>query len=424
MNAAKKINPQKNEKTAAKPLEFNRRILIVEDENEIAASYQRILDPKDDNVVPMRRSSRSSGKTSIPRRKIPPFEVTVAQNPEEALSLVKKSVTEGKPFAMGFFDVRLGHSIDGIELVRQIHLIDPEIYAVFVTAYHDRSAQSIQEVLGEDKADRWDYLTKPFTEDEILQKSRNAVSMWNLRLERKLKDEELAESHRRLLQSDRLASVAAVARGIGHEFGNILVQIMGRAELSLDGDEKELRSALETILTASQTASHILSRFKNLAKPSETTIEMKQILLHEPIEEAMLLLEHELSTSGIQIELQAPEQVQVEASHPSLVQVFVNLFINAIHAMENGGRISVTLRKEPDAAEIRVRDTGPGIPEELLAKVMEPFFTTKEEEGTGLGLAISREIIEVDHGGEMRAENDPAGGACFVIRLPLNGGAE
>src|SRR5690606_24690754 len=109
------------------------------------------------------------------------FEVTVCSSPQEALKALREASLRGETFAMGFFDVRLGDEMDGIQLVHEIHKIDSDIFSVFVTAYNDRTLDSINQLLGPDRMDRWDYMNKPFQSSEIMQKARNFVSLWNLR---------------------------------------------------------------------------------------------------------------------------------------------------------------------------------------------------------------------------------------------------
>jgi signal transduction histidine kinase len=102
----------------------------------------------------------------------------------------------------------------------------------------------------------------------------------------------------------------------------------------------------------------------------------------------------------------------------SLIQVFANLFINSIHALPQGGDIELSLKEKDSVAHISIRDTGPGVPENLLEKVQEPLFTTKGAEGSGLGLAICKEIIEIDHQGEFKISNHPEGGLQIDILIP------
>ncbi|MGZ5280130.1 MAG: response regulator, partial [Pseudobdellovibrionaceae bacterium] len=184
-DAVKNIKPELKATLKQAP-EANRRILIVDDEVSIAEGIKTLLAPSGENVIPFRRSSRSGGASGAAPVAAPTepaiaaYEITVVNNPHAALQAVKQSLADGRPFAMGFFDVLLGADIDGIELVKQVQNLDPQIHAVFVTAYQDRSVDSINEFLGGDKSDRWDYINKPFTDGEIIQKARNVTTLWNL----------------------------------------------------------------------------------------------------------------------------------------------------------------------------------------------------------------------------------------------------
>lgn len=428
--AAKKLNvvdlPQ-----AKKDYEYNWRVLIVEDEPAIAEGIKSIIAPAPAAVVPINRSSRSAppnkpAGTPVDNHK-DQFEVVWAKNPTEALHHIKQSILSGKPFAMGFFDVLLGSEIDGIELVRQIHLMDPKIHAVFVTAYHDRTVDSINQILGPNKSDRWDYMNKPFTDGAILQKARNAVAMWNLKEQKKLQDEQLSEASQLLRQNERNSTVAAVGRSVAHEFGNLLMHIVGHAEIALmKGDLAQMRSALTTILKAGETASSVLSKFKKMNNV-EVSPELVKIKLNASIDEAIDLMAHDFSKRNIKVTKIKYHQIEVEANHHSLVQVFINLFTNAAYVMSPSGQIDISVAKcanpegdKPDSwVEIKVRDHGPGIPQDVLPYVMNPFYTTKGNKGTGLGLPICKEIIEAEHLGEFSLSNHPAKGVEVTIKIPI-----
>lgn len=430
--AAKKLQPNHNNSVSQRPQPvYNWRVLIVEDEPAIAEGIQAILAPKT-NVIPIARSSRQrSAEPSVQPNSRPvanakdQFEVVWAKNPTEALVHIKDATNKGKPFAMGFFDVMLGADIDGIELVRQIHLIDPEMYAVFVTAYQDRTVDSIGQILGPDKSDRWDYINKPFTEGSILQKARNSVSMWNLRSQKRLQDDQLAEAANLLLQGERSNTVAAVGRSIAHEFGNLLMHIIGHAEIALiKGDTSTMLKSLNTILKAGDTASSIIKKFKKIHLPHQSP-EFALIEINQTINDAVDLMGHEFKKKSIKITRPIFQRCEIEADHHSLMQVFVNLFINSTHAMSLSGQIDASVSRiaDPDnegkfLVEIRIRDYGPGIPESILPMVMNPFFTTKGQQGTGLGLAICKEIIESEHQGEFLLANHPSKGLEVIIRLP------
>ncbi len=403
---------------------WSRRILVVDDELSIAQAYKDILCPPQRQVVPLRSSRGGPSPKAEPReagQAVERFEVDQAHSYEQALFLFKQALQQGRPYAMGFFDVKLGPGKDGIDLVKELQSMDPDIYAVFVTAYNDRSVDSIGQYLGEDQVSRWDYMNKPFNPGEIVQKARNFVTLWNLQKERSHREVELSEVRRKLMDSEKLSSVAAVARGVTHEFGNILMQIMGKAELNRNKEPEKMAQALERILEASQKAAHILDQFKDL---SGSAAEMHQPKIwlepHQVMIEAMDLMEHSLRTHNVKVTWVKQDKVKIMSHPTSLLQVMINLTINAIHAMEGAsGQLDLSLREiSEDWVEIRVRDYGPGVPEHLSEDVLQPFFTTKGAQGTGLGLAICREIVEIEHGGQLTLANHRVKGLEVVIRLP------
>jgi signal transduction histidine kinase len=424
-NAAKKFNTQTENfstPTTQSLPEINRRILVVEDEPEIAKAYQQILTPeKIGNVLPLRKSSRTltAEEAALPQAQIPPYDLTIAHSASEAFHYIEEAIAKGKPFAMGFIDVLLGTGIDGIELVKNIQKIDPEMYFVFVTAYQDRSVDAINELLGPQVAERWDYLNKPFSEGEIIQKARSSVSHWNLKKEKEKRDEQLADLQKRIFDSERLVSVAAVSRGMGHEFGNILVQIIGRADLAKKKSEKEMREAFDHIIKAGEMASKVLDRFKNLSRASNSETAKNLIMLSQPLDDALLLMDHQLKVSKIKICRTKSDQALVVADASAITQVIVNLIINSIHAMKTGGQLDFSIARTPQWAELKMRDYGPGIPAEHLPHVTQPFFTTKGDEGTGLGLSICKEIVEIEHTGQFAIANHSVKGVEVTIRLPL-----
>lgn len=422
-DTARNLKPEVT--TSAKtPPAVNKRILIVDDEVSIAEGIRSLLAPvASGNVVPFRRSSRSapaSDSTAPAANQNVNYEITMVHTPSDALAAIKKSIADGQPFAMGFFDVLLGADIDGIELVKQIQSLDSQIYAVFVTAYHDRSVDSINEFLGADKSDRWDYINKPFTDGEIIQKARNITALWNLQRVKEWQDEQLADAQRSLLQNERANTVAAVGRSVAHEFGNLLMQIVGHAEIAVMKNEPtRMKEALDTILKASETATNVLDRFKKLAQGQTHQSEYKLVNIQQPLEEAIDLMGYQFRKCQIKVNREKFEQALLEANRHSLVQVFMNIFINATHVMPQGGVVDVSVTKMgTDKIEVKIRDHGPGIPQEILHKVTEALFTTKGAKGSGLGLAICKEIVEIEHHGEFLIENHPQGGVLATIRLP------
>jgi two-component system sensor histidine kinase HydH len=129
------------------------------------------------------------------------------------------------------------------------------------------------------------------------------------------------------------------------------------------------------------------------------------------------LVSHRAADLGVAVELDAQELPEVALSEDGLRQVVLNLVLNALDATPRGGRVRLVTRLRSDAAELRVEDEGPGVPDALRERVFEPFFSTRPDGAGGLGLAISRRIVE-EAGGEMAALSEEDGG-CFRVRLPI-----
>ena len=414
-NAAKLLKDQKNLIPSNSPVP-NRRILVVDDEPEIAEGIFRVLCPQDQKVVQLKssRQKKTQGKTSTNE-----FEVVVVNSPNEAIKEIEKSLDEDNPFAMGFFDVMLGADIDGIELVGKAFQLDPRLFAVFVTAYHDRSVDAIGNFLGEEFREKWDYINKPFTEGEILQKARNATSLWDLNRLKEWQAERLEEAHQLLLSSEKSNAVAAIGRSVAHEFGNLLTHIIGHAEIA-QGSENldDVKNSLNVILKAGQTAASVLKNFRDLNSNEKQSVEYQYVSLPSVFDEALELLEFRFRRHNIKIIKENFNEVSAEINKNSIVQVFANIFINAIHALPDGGDIRISVVENNGYVDLSIRDSGQGIPKDHLEKVLEPLFTTKGSDGSGLGLAICKEIIVMEHGGDFEISNHPQGGAMVNIKLP------
>ena len=126
-----------------------------------------------------------------------------------------------------------------------------------------------------------------------------------------------------------------------------------------------------------------------------------------------------MDNQGVQILLDVPERIKLPLARSRMKLMFFNLITNALEAMPRGGEVRIGATRNRDHLLVAIEDTGPGIPQEIRDKLFEPFVTAGKENGLGLGLALSRQAV-LDHGGDMWIE--PAAGARFVIRVPLNGG--
>ena len=237
---------------------------------------------------------------------------------------------------------------------------------------------------------------------------------------------ETDQLRQQLLQAQKLSSVGALASSVAHEFNNILTTIMNYARMALraNGDEAARNQALEKILKGSQRAATIISSMLGFAR--NTSSKRADTDLVALVEELLILTEKDLSKHRIQVEKKYHGRPHACIVPAQIEQVLLNLIINARQAMQRGGRLTIEVRDNvrTQMAEVRIADTGIGIPTERMRLIFEPFFTTKEPDenghgGTGLGLSVCRQIIE-QHQGRIRVESAPGKGATFTIKLPMH----
>lgn len=170
-------------------------VLIVDDEQGILDTYAHYLAPenKDGIIQSARRApSRPDGAAMTPYR------LLLARTGEKAVELVDAEVGAGRDVQVGFFDMKMPGGIDGLETIRRVRAIAPHIYCVIVTAYQDRSLDDIARVFGMESFDHWDYLNKPFSANEIIQKARNATVSWQKRREDEARLRAMDEANRAL----------------------------------------------------------------------------------------------------------------------------------------------------------------------------------------------------------------------------------
>jgi len=232
--------------------------------------------------------------------------------------------------------------------------------------------------------------------------------------------EELARSRTRLAQAERVAAWREVARRLAHEIKNPLTPIAMSVETLRDAREKGrgdfgeifdegTRAIAEEVRRLKRIVDEF-SRFARLPAPERVPAAAEDLV-------GSLLALFPEPPAGVSIGREIePGLPPVLADRDQVLQVLLNLARNALEAMPRGGRLGVSARRAGDAVAFTVSDTGPGIPPDDLARVFEPYFTTKEG-GTGLGLAIAHRIAE-EHGGKLEAVSRPGQGAAFTLTLP------
>jgi signal transduction histidine kinase len=222
-----------------------------------------------------------------------------------------------------------------------------------------------------------------------------------------------------LRRAERLAELGTLASGMAHEIGTPMNVILGRAEYLLQRARDEgMKKGLATIITQVERITKVMNQLQAFAR--RRTPERRAVDFGEIVDDSLEMFQERIAHSHITVEkvIETP-MPSVLADRDQLVQVLINLVMNGIHAMPEGGRLRMSLTREDSHVLLGVSDTGHGMPEEIRSKVFEPFFTTKDfGKGTGLGLTVVKGIIE-EHGGTITVESVLNEGTTFWIRLPL-----
>lgn len=227
-----------------------------------------------------------------------------------------------------------------------------------------------------------------------------------------------------LMQADKLSSIGLLAAGVAHEVNTPLAVISSYTQMlakQVRGDER-VGPLLEKITQQTFRASEIVNSLLNFSRTS--TIEFKAISLNHVLQETLGLLEHQLRTANVRVDLALQQDIpEVLGNTGKLQQVFLNLFLNAKDAMAEGGVLRVETVSNGHV-EVIIGDTGSGIAAENLRRIYDPFFTTKsamvdgQRRGTGLGLSVSYGIIQ-EHAGKIQVESSPGHGTTFHLEFPV-----
>jgi two-component system, NtrC family, sensor kinase len=230
---------------------------------------------------------------------------------------------------------------------------------------------------------------------------------------------ERAQLEEQLLQREKLSSIGLLAAGVAHEVNTPLAGISSYAQMLLqqiDGSDPK-RRLLEKIHLQTVRASGIVNNLLNFSRTGDA--QFREIDLNQVLDDTLQLLEPQLRNARLEIVRNYGQDLAAAFGNASkLQQVFMNLILNARDAMPNGGRISIRTRLVENSLVVDFRDTGIGMAPEIIARIYDPFFTTKDVgQGTGLGLALSYGIVQ-EHGGRIFVESRLGEGAHFTIKLP------
>ena len=257
---------------------------------------------------------------------------------------------------------------------------------------------------------------------QMLQDTIQILQTTQEELQERMEAQRTAEN--RLVQAAKLAAVGEMAAGVAHELNNPLTTVAGFSELLLKDlpEESDQREDLEMVLREAKRARSVVRRLLDFARQSESL--RVRADLNEVIEDVAALTNHLLESSNINFEMILGKNLPwVLIDRDQIKQVILNLLHNALHAMPEGGELSLRTktrqRNKKKWLTMAVQDNGNGISADDLARIFEPFFTTKADDGgTGLGLAVSYGIV-TDHDGFIEVDSAPNEGACFTVWLPI-----
>jgi len=236
--------------------------------------------------------------------------------------------------------------------------------------------------------------------------------------------QELEHHQEQLVQSGKIAAIGTLTSGVAHELNNPINNIVLTAE-ALKEDfaqlgQEEALEMIQDILVQSGRASDIVKNLLDFSRSEQP--EFEEVSINGVIRETLKLVQNQVTLSGIEIKREMPPELpHILGNVKTLQQIFLNLFINAIQAMKNGGILSIRtlLSEDRHWLKVEVTDTGAGIAAEDLPHIFEPFFTTKEVgRGTGLGLSVSFSIAQ-KHGGHLEVKSQVGQGSTFTVFLPV-----
>jgi len=228
--------------------------------------------------------------------------------------------------------------------------------------------------------------------------------------------DELEIKNRELARENRLADLGRMASHIAHEVRNNLVPValylsLLRRRISDDRGSLDILDKVDSGVRALDTTVHDLLSFTAERDPRLSRVNLRKL-----VDDVLDALAPQLEAQGIEVTVDVPSGLAARADHDMLRRAVLNLALNALDAMPDGGELTITGVDGLYGCELEIADSGPGLSDEALRRACEPFFTTKNT-GTGLGLAIVQRMAEM-HGGQVSVCNCPEGGAAFTLRIP------
>ncbi|HEX8950339.1 MAG TPA: hybrid sensor histidine kinase/response regulator [Polyangia bacterium] len=313
--------------------------------------------------------------------------------------------------------------MDGLVFLGRVRAQHPDAVLMLLTGYADKESaiRAINEV------GIWQYVEKPWDLGDLILKIKQGLERRalvgelrekNRTLEARL--DELERAHDELVRAERLAAVGRVASGLAHEIGNQLA-LVGYAQMirehAVERGDREIAEFAEVIISAQRRLAALVDEIKDFARGAAAGYPREPGDVAAAVEEATGILRFDGDVKARRVNLELKRRPLGAIHRGKITQVVVNLVRNAAQASPPGGEVDVIVDEdERGGAVIRVLDRGTGMPEDVVARLGEPFFTTKER-GSGLGLGISRRVVD-EHGGRLEIRSTPGEGTEVVVTLP------
>jgi signal transduction histidine kinase len=450
------------------------KVLVVDDNRAIHADFAKILShaPVPPDLDELEKLALGAGPDK-PQGIAPEFSIDFAFQGAEALARVETAARTDQHYAVAFVDMRMPPGWDGLQTIEQLWSVDPGLQVVICSAYSD---YDWEEVLGRlRQPDKLLVIKKPFEAIEVLQCANALTAKWhrerelrkhlatleetiqtrtasleaiNEQLREQMRLRQAAEMELRLAQ--KLEAVGRLAAGIAHEINTPIqyitdsVHFLGSAfdellgvVVARDGPQKpseeidisflqeEVPKAVERTIEGTERVATIVRAMKEFSHPDAS--EKVAADVNRALQNTLMISRSEYKYVAT-VDLHCGDLPEVLCNVGELSQVFLNLIVNSAHALADAGRDAetgrITIRSAAVEgwAEFTFEDNGCGIPPEIIDKIYDPFFTTKDVgRGTGQGLAIARAIVVDKHGGSISVQSSPGTGTCFTLRLPLGG---
>jgi signal transduction histidine kinase len=329
-------------------------------------------------------------------------------------------------------------NMDGLTALKEIKRRYPETYVIMFTG---KGSEEIAVELM--KAGASDYILKPFNNQDMVERIESVLKLravelqnrallsererllaeiadWNRELEARVqeKSEALTRAQAEIVQSEKLATLGYLSAGMAHEIRNPLNSIALFVQLIRSGlDEAERLEYVDKILKEVDRIDSILGKLLDASK--RPRFEISEVRVDKVLENTLEAFTPQLNQKKIQVITEIRRiPPAIKADPMEIEQIFTNLFLNSIHVMPEQGTLRVQLDQDESYINLKISDTGPGIPPENLPNIFDPFFTTNSR-GTGLGLSVVLRIVKT-YKGKIEVEKSDADGTTFSVRLPLS----